>query len=237
MTKKILISILGFIIVLVIIAGIRLGLLLHSIRSYRVHWQKEAAKTPEQGSLTYLALGDSTAQGIGASSPWRGYVGLLAEFMGKKTGKPMHVINVSVSGAKINDLIKNQLPILGSIAKPDFITIEIGANDMRTYNEDKFRAEFSEVLKALPDGTYVTNMPSFKGGRAGRLTTNAVAASSLISKLIADYPKLHLVDVQATTNTQNLHDFGADLFHPSNSGYKNWELAFIRAMGDVSSSL
>ena len=40
----------------------------------------------EAGGLLYVALGDSAAQGIGASHPDRGYVGLLADRLRAATG-------------------------------------------------------------------------------------------------------------------------------------------------------
>lgn len=230
MNRPVLIGAGIFVALLLVVAGIRIGLLIRSVSSYKTYWQKEAAKTPDQGVLIYIALGDSTAQGIGASSPRRGYVGLVAEYLQVKTGKPVHVINISVSGAKISDAIKTQLPQLKNLPKPDYVTIEIGANDMQRYDEQTFTQEFQALLNDLPTGTYVSNMPSFKGGRYGKLNDNAIAASRVISSLLVQRTDLSAVDVYGATSGQNLRDFGADLFHPSNNGYKNWGYAFMTAI-------
>lgn len=230
MIKPALIGIGIFVAVLVLVRGIQIGMLIRSVSSYKTYWQKEAAKTPEQGALIYLALGDSTAQGIGASSPRRGYVGLVAEYLHTRTGKSVHVINISVSGAKIDDAIKTQLPQLKNLPKPDYTTIEIGANDMPSFEPEKFRYQFSQLMKNLPSGTYVANMPSYKGGRLGKLNKNATDASELIAEIMAGHPDMRLVDVNSATVTQNIRDFGADLFHPSNHGYKNWGRAFTKSI-------
>lgn len=230
MTKTVIITVGAVATLAVAVAGVRIGLLLSSVALYKAYWQKEAAKTPESGALVYIALGDSTAQGIGASSARRGYVGLVAEHLARKTGKPVHVINISVSGAKLADAIAKQLPQLKKLPKPDYVTIEIGANDMPGYNSEKFRLEFSELLNGLPSGTYVANMPSYMSGRLSKFNTNAVDASELIAELMATHPDLRMVDVYDATRTQNILDFGADLFHPSNRGYKNWAHAFIKEL-------
>lgn len=230
MIKPILIGAVVFLGIVLLVGGVRLGLLVRSLSSYKTYWQKEASKAPEPGAITYLALGDSTAQGIGATSPRRGYVGLVAKYLQNKTGKPVHVINISVSGAKINDAIKTQLPQLKSLPKPDYVTIEIGANDVPIYEKEKFKKEFIELMSGLPQGTYVANMPSFGGGRAYKANANATKATELIAELLTERPDLHLVDVNATTTGQHIWDFGADLFHPSNHGYKNWERAFTASI-------
>lgn len=228
MTNKVLMIGGGVIVLLIIVAGIRVGLLLRSVGGYRSYWQKEAAKTPPAGALTYIAMGDSTAQGIGASSPRRGYVGLVAASLARESGKPVHVINISVSGAKVADAIKTQLSQLATLPKASYVTIEIGANDMSVYDETKFRQEFSDLLGQLPADTYVSNVPSFRGGRQGSLDKNAQAANRVIAELTLNQPNLRFVDLYAATSQQNLTHFGADLFHPSNKGYKNWERAFTQ---------
>lgn len=51
----------------------------------------------EPGELLYVALGDSAAQGIGASSPETGYVGVLAARLRASTGRSVEVVNLSRS--------------------------------------------------------------------------------------------------------------------------------------------
>ena len=215
---------------LIIITGIRIGLLLRSVSSYRSYWHKDAAKTPAPDSLTYIALGDSTAQGIGASSPRRGYVGLVAEFITKQTGRPVRVINISVSGAKVANAINKQLPQLATLPKADYITIEIGANDIAKLDEVVFRTQFEDLLKKLPSGVYVANIPSFKGGKKANLDSSAFAASQIIGQRVTERTDLHLVKLYETTSNQGILDFAVDLFHPSNRGYKNWARAFTDAI-------
>lgn len=207
--------------VLVAIELLALAWLFYSVGSYKNYWAKAAN---DNGELTYLALGDSAAQGIGATSPRRGYVGVLAERLLQKTGKSVRVINISKTGATLQDYLTEQAPKVKGV-KADVVTIEIGANDIRSFDKEKFTEQFRQVLTSLPDGTYVSNMPLFNS-RPGS-TNNAQEASDVISKTIADFPKLVFVDLQKlTSDNRSIFGFAPDLFHPNNISYKNWADAF-----------
>ena len=56
----------------------------------------------EPGDLVYVALGDSAAQGIGASTSDNGYVGLVADRLRERTGNPVLGVNLSRSGATVH---------------------------------------------------------------------------------------------------------------------------------------
>jgi acyl-CoA thioesterase-1 len=217
---KVLLIIVGAFVVLEVVA---LVWLLNSVSRYSTFWTQKAN---DSGDITYLALGDSTAQGIGASSPMRGYVGLIAKDIANKTGKSVRVVNVSKTGAKMEDYLKNQTSIAATL-RPDIVTIQIGANDLAKYNATEYRAKFKQVLKTLPEGSFVSNMPLFNS-RPGS-TQNAKQASKIIEEELSKYPKLKFVDLQTETQqNQSIFGFAPDLFHPNNLSYKNWANAFLK---------
>ncbi len=192
-----------------------------TVSTYKNYWEQKAH---EEGEITYLALGDSAAQGIGATSPSRGYVGLIANRLAKQTGKKIRIVNLSKTGAKLEDYLNQQAPRIKDI-KADYVTIEIGANDMTNFNSDLFRLKFNDVLATLPEGAFVSNMPAFNSRPSS--TNNAKQASKIISEELKNYPKLHFVDLQFQTSThQSIFGFAPDLFHPNNLSYKNWADAF-----------
>lgn len=212
----------GVIFVLVVIEIIALVWLFTSISRYKTFWENKAIASGEE--ITYLALGDSAAQGIGASSPMRGYVGLLAKRIEEKTGKTVKIQNISKTGAKMEDYLRDQAPIVLT-SKANIVTIEIGANDVAKYEETAFRSNFIKVLETLPDGAYVSNMPLFNS--RPKSTNNAKAASKIIEEEISRYPKLVFVDLQKQTQeNQTIIGFAPDLFHPNNISYKHWADAF-----------
>ncbi|MBC7943356.1 SGNH/GDSL hydrolase family protein [Candidatus Saccharibacteria bacterium] len=192
-----------------------------TVSTYKNFWQQKA-KQP--GEITYLALGDSAAQGIGATSPSRGYVGLIAERMQKYANKNVRIINLSKTGAKMGDYLSEQAPQIRYI-KADLVTIEIGANDVAAFDPNKYRLDFKQVLASLPEGAYVANMPVFNSRPLS--TDKARQASKIIKEELKSYSKLHFVDLQQqTTEHQSIFGFAPDLFHPNDFSYVNWADAF-----------
>jgi len=223
MLKKILIGIAVLIALVFVIEIIALLRLKASLSSYATYW-----KQPQTGSFTYVTLGDSAAQGIGASKPENGYVGLIAKQLKQETGKKVRVVNLSVSGAKIDDVINKQLPQLKDY-KPDVVTIEIGGNDVAgKYNSADFNKRFTKLASLLPKDTYVGNIPYF----GGRIKHNPQAIDA--NKHIAIATKnndLNLVDLQKITKERDsLRNYASDFFHPSNRGYQNWSDAYWEAI-------
>jgi len=216
-TKVILITIA----VLVVAEFTALSWLYISVGKHKDYW---ANRANEKGEITYLALGDSTAQAIGASSPSRGYVGIIAKRLEQKTGKTVRVVNISVTGATMEDYLKTQAPQVKDI-KADYVTIEIGANDVRSFEPQKFKDKFAQVLETLPDGTFVSNMPLFNSRPSS--TNNGKLASVIVEQELQSYPNLRFVDLgKETTEKQTIFGFAPDLFHPNNISYKHWADAF-----------
>jgi acyl-CoA thioesterase I len=215
---KVILVVIGIIVVVQVIALILLYL---SVGNYKKFWNQKAN---ESGEITYVALGDSAAQGIGATSPMKGYVGLIAKRIEAKTGKQVKVINVSVTGATIRDVIDYQIPQIASI-DADIITIEAGANDIKNFNKETFRLDFTRLLELLPKRTYVSNMPLFNS-RPGS-TQPAKDASVIVKELVAKDSDKKFVELQKQTEeNQSIFGFAPDLFHPNNLSYKNWADAF-----------
>ena len=221
MLKKILLIITAVIILLIILEVVALLHEKASVDSFATYWTQK--NKTASGTFTYVALGDSTAQGIGAGKPTDSYVGLLAERVAKQTGKKVRFINLSVTGAKISDVLNKQLAEMAQY-KPDLVTIEIGANDLANYNPSQFSAEFKQLARLLPKGSYVSDMPYF-GGRI-RKNDQALAASVFIRKEV-QANNLHLVSLQQLTRQrQSIRNYAVDLFHPSSTGYVNWADAY-----------
>ena len=221
MLKKILLAVLAVVVLVILLEVVALLHEKASLKGFADYW-KQQNKTAA-GTFTYVALGDSTAQGIGSDKPTGSYVGLLADRIAAQTGQKVRLINLSVSGAKINDVLTKQLPELKNY-KPDLVTIEIGANDLASYNSKQFNTEFQQLVTRLPKGTYISDMPYF-GGRI-RKNDQALAANQLIYKAVQG-TDLRLVKLQELTRRrQSIRNYAADLFHPSSRGYINWADAF-----------
>ena len=211
----------ALLVVAVLVAGIwtvKLTQIAASVGEYRDYWQQPRG---EVGGLLYVALGDSAAQGIGASRPERGYVGLLAARMRLRTGGPVQVVNLSRSGATVRDLVEEQLPRLLEL-RPDVVTVAIGGNDVRSYRPERFDADIEELTAALPPGTFVADVPWFMHGRWAQRSEQAAAT-------VAAHARAHglrVVPLHASMSARGpgsmLTDFAADWFHPNDRGHRRW---------------
>ena len=64
----------------------------------------------------WVVLGDSTAQGLGAPGPRGGYVGQTLYQLRRTTGSHWQVLNLSVSGALMRDVLADQIRCLTASA-------------------------------------------------------------------------------------------------------------------------
>lgn len=143
--------------------GVRLWELRRSVARYRAYW---SVPRSEPGGLLYVALGDSTAQGIGAREPDRGYVSLIAARLRAATGRPVQVLNFSRSGARAHDVLVEQLPRLAGLS-PDLVTVAVGGNDITQYDKARFRADIEALIAGLPPASVVGDVPWFMHGGTG----------------------------------------------------------------------
>lgn len=236
MKLLILLSLLGVIVVVIIVMII---LLATSVGRYARYWQQQNAAPTAQNALVYVALGDSAAQSIGASSPQRGYVGLLAARLAQKYHRPVHIVNLSHTGAKIHDVLTTQMPQVAQY-KPDFVTVEIGANDMAVYNPQTFEQSATELFTHLPQNAIVADLPYF-GGRGqlplfgnGRSERNVESANAILQRLVAQHG-FTLAPLYQTTRAQVGRapwHYAIDYFHPNDSSYQVWADAFWQRFQD-----
>lgn len=196
------------------------------IPGHHVHWQQRGRADPD--AVLYVALGDSAALGIGASSPGAGYVGLVAEEIAAVTGRRVRVRNLSLDGATLAVLIREELPRLKDL-RPDVCTIAIGANDVWTFEPVRFRAELERIAEALPPGTILAELPTFAPIPVGR----RVRAANRIVREVAREHGFALAPLTATTAgglRAALLGAAGDLFHPNDRGHARWAAAFLPAV-------
>lgn len=190
-------------------------------------WWRDHAK--EKGELLYVAIGDSAAQGIGASAPNRGYVGLLADHIRLATGRTVRVLNLSVSGATVELAVRDQLPRFVKLS-PDVVTVAIGANDIANWDPVVFESGIREIFATLPPYAIVADLPCFHLPPNER---KVAVANQIVRHVAAEYG-LTVAPLHATTKRQGLRSvatqFANDMFHPNDRGYRVWAEAFLPAL-------
>lgn len=231
MLSKILTVCAALLTVLVLAEAAALLVMYTSVSRYAAYWRERAAGLDgSDGPITYVALGDSAAQGIGASRPDKGYVGLLADDIATLTGRQVRVVNLSVTGATLADVLQHQLPQVDRY-RPDIITVEVGGNDVRSYQPEPFERDFGQLLDGLPAGrTVVATVPYF-GGRI-RSDGNDAVMSDVIRRLAAARG-ISVADLYTDLRSRHtVRLYAADWFHPSDHGYRVWRDSFRPVVTD-----
>ncbi|HEX5797986.1 MAG TPA: SGNH/GDSL hydrolase family protein [Candidatus Saccharimonadales bacterium] len=108
------------------------------------------------------------------------------------------------------------------------VTVEIGANDIISFDSKKFEKEMDELMAKLPKNTVISDIPSFSGSRYAKYENRILEANEIINKL-ADKHNIALAKLhERVAANHGLRTFAADLFHPSDYGYRNnWLPAFM----------
>jgi lysophospholipase L1-like esterase len=182
--------------------------------------------------LTYVALGDSTAVGMGAPQGG-GYPQRVARRI-EAAGFPVKLVNLGVPGANAADLRRDQLGKAVS-SGPALVTICIGINDVvqgRSLNDfardlevvaDSLRhTKASVVISNLPDLAQSPSAATLPKGFGRRLLQyNAVIQT------VAERHGFQLADAYAASRrairaSGVAASFAADGFHPSALGYDAW---------------
>ncbi len=206
--------------------GVNLWHLAQSHDAFAEYWHEPRGPA---GGLLYVALGDSAAQGIGASSPQQGYVSLVAARLTARTGKHVQVVNLSRSGARIEDLLREQLPRLAGM-NPDLVTVDIGGNDIVHTDPAELDRLVTTLVAALPAAAVVADIPYFMHGQWQR---DASAASRLLHER-AGSRRLPVAEVQEVMRREGfvsmLRDYAADWFHLNDAGHRLWAGAFWSAI-------
>ena len=186
--------------------------------------------------LRYIAAGDSTAEGVGASSFEKSYTYRLAQHWAQTNS--VSYKNVGILGAQTNDILNKQLKDIIDF-KPDVITLSIGANDRTHLKSNSYILEnYKSIIKQITEQTsatiYITDIPNF---------TNAKLLPKPFIYYMEQQTRKLNPEIKSLESDRvkivNIHDFGwstypdlsitfaADNFHPNDEGYNNWTNAFL----------
>ena len=193
--------------------------------------REERASEGAGADPLWVVLGDSTAQGLGAPGPKGGYVGQALTQLRRNTGQHWRVINLSVSGALMRDVLAEQIPLLAD-EQPDLVTCGAGANDIMYSAPGRLFADLRELLKAVPDNTVLLDLPLLTGfwGIVGRISVPYISRMNRVIHEVALQRDLPVAEVSAHFTPPWAGKFSCDNFHPSQDGYRDWTRALLAAV-------
>jgi lysophospholipase L1-like esterase len=189
---------------------------------------------PGDAPLLYVALGDSTVAGIGASAPERSYVSRLHRRL-LAVYPRAELLNLGRSGATSGDVVRG--PLASAIQRsPGLVTISVGPNDITSgVTAGEFRSNLDAILAALAQRTralVVVNLlpdlavtPRFRGTAEERTVgERSRAFNAVIERLARDHGAL-VVDLYGPSRREvprRPELVAADGYHPSDEGYAVW---------------
>ncbi len=188
----------------------------------------------EAAPLTYVAMGDSTVEGVGATSPARNYVSRLHERLRTRVPRAQ-MVNLGVGGATAAGVRYRQL-LWALERRPDLVTLSVGPNDITTQRSlGDYSRDIEVILGILTERTtavVVVNLipdigvtPRFRGKEVEPLVRARVIAFNEVLKRHARAYGAEIVDLYAPTQQEVPRRpalIAADDYHPSDEGYARW---------------
>lgn len=183
--------------------------------------------------FVYVSLGDSSVEGLGASSQERTYPGVIFHAI-KETYPTAVWHNLGKHESKTSDVINTQLEKAISL-QPDLVTISVGANDIRFRTRRvRFERELSLLLKRLKSETraeiVMNNIPDLS--LTPRIPKKLKAYTKLqvwrfnkVIEKLAKNAEVILVDIFHQSRIYAIHYpemIAPDGFHPTDFGYAIW---------------
>lgn len=199
---------------------------------------------PSSKPFVYVAIGDSTVQGTGASHPSRSTAGIIfATILANKKNASYH--NLGVEGARISEVRGKQVEQAIAL-KPDLITISVGANDIRlrtgmtSFRKDvtslleKLRKETDAtiVISTIPDLSCTPRVPFMIKGITNLMVKRL---NAVITELAREY-KIICIDMYHQSRVYAKHYpemIAQDGFHPSDFGYALWANTIISQISHI----
>lgn len=179
---------------------------LADVEPYARDWREHNARAAAATGPLWIVLGDSMAQGIGASAYDRSWAGQLAD----RLDPGYRMINLSQHGARVGDALDRQWPAAAGLGPIALVTVMIGANDLvRRELRAGLPTRFAALLDVLPADAAVANMP------------NPVREAREIDALLRDRVDrgLQLADMTGPRTTGWRGKLARDHFHPNDRGY------------------
>jgi lysophospholipase L1-like esterase len=182
--------------------------------------------------VTYVAMGDSTVSGVGATSPNRNYVSRLHVRL-QEVYPGATVTNLGVPAATSADVLQSQVPIVLA-RQPHLITLSVGPNDIILGHDlQSFDQNVATILRTLQhetDAIVVVNLlpdltmaPIFQGAAREEFARRTVEFNQVLERRAQEHGVV-LVDLYSASQQPELAPdlVGDDDYHPSDEGYALW---------------
>lgn len=193
------------------------------IAAHAHYWRLQSERALDaagQGQPLMVVLGDSLSQAVGASSVEHAWIQrLVLHESQQRRVRPARIVNLSRSGATIDDVLHTQLPALRAISDPiQLITCTVGSNDFaRARSFSRVETAMHSLMSRLPADAVLATLPA-KGSLMAKRLNRTIRSEAPRSGLIVADVDAHLPGWRGRS--------AGDRFHPNDLGYESWFNAF-----------
>jgi len=187
--------------------------------------------------ILYMAVGASDAVGVGATPLTHGYVYRIEDGL-QDRGKSVQLLNLGIPGADLHTIAEAvRVGALRLGARPDLVTIWVGANDIIDgVNRSDFEADLAKLLDDLRDKTKafiviadipdLTQLPRFRDNPQKSVNRERIAA---FNDAIERQAKKHNLPVVKLSQEPIEDKYVSDIdgFHPSDEGHRRIAELFL----------
>lgn len=193
-----------------------------TIEPFAQWWDEHNHRALHDDGPLWVALGDSVTQGIGASEPSASYAATVLDELRSHSRAPWRLINLSMSGARFEDVIQHQLDVITRFElQPAVVSAVIGSNDVIwRRNSDAIIDDARRLVDALPTGTILSRVSEARRDRR-RIGVN------------------HVFDAAAATGRVRLYEawdwptgdgmWAEDRFHPNDRAHHHLAANLLNA--------
>ena len=180
------------------------------VEPYAVKWDEANERARFKDGPLWVALGDSSSQGVGATAWENGWTHEVLRRLTTTTGEPWRLVNLAMSGGRFRDVADRQVPVLNTmLPTPQLITCVIGSNDlMWRRGSDGVVRDAKHCVDRIPDGAFVSRLNGF-GPRPGLVNEEFERG--------ADTKNHQLFNIWNWPSGRGA--LAADRIHPSDIGY------------------
>jgi len=191
------------------------------------------------GYARYVALGDSSTEGLDDPAPdgsYRGWADRFAAHVAGAQDAPLLYANLAVRGRKTRQVRDEQLPAALAM-RPDLATVFAGVNDVARPSCDvaQVAAELEFAFRALRDNgaTVLTiTMPDLSAVvPLARLTRERLLALNERVRAACARTGTRCVDLAAHDVTRDMRLWAADRLHANSEGHRRIAAALAAAAG------
>lgn len=193
-----------------------------SIEPRQRAWQEHNETQRHGDGPLWVALGDSTVVGVGASTMSHTAAAIVHRRLREHTGQPWRLLNLGRYGVKLEAVVRDQLPRLHEAGPPALVTVAAGSNDVAwSIGLTAMLGQFTALLDAVPPGTVIGTVPPGWWGKGLKVNDWLRAEARQRGLLVAEVGVL----------PQLRRMVAADGFHPNDRGYRFIADGVLTALG------